>query len=659
METSRFSHLNHDALLFATRMYFFVHHEGDWGPVVEKKTPNNDADDHDPETPKDSAIQSGMTQDRHDGEWSQNDSDVLCRIENRGGPISSLVFLAGGRRIASSCHGDNKIRLWNVENDRLEEIEPPMEHPGASVNTIATSQGGTWIVSGDDNGKVVIWDTATQLSQKVGEFVAAEGHGGKITALDISPVSLRVVSGSENGTVVIWCMEKKRTSDWPTETPRLVTGHRISGQDSSSIQIWHSRTGVQLESISNTQATYSLAWSTDGHRLFAGGPNGSVKYFNVLTRTPFPEWEAPSADLITSLCVSNTGHFLVSVSSGRAKGIDIWDTRTLPSKHIRSCREVLIAAISPDATLLVSGGKDNYITVRNLSIAVDRSYLFHHLSPSPGQSEPLTYIDNAAYEAWKGGNLSASEKILSTKIKDNHYRDLIQYARANRALVRARRKNWPGALEDANAITVTWSPYMVLWTTQVCVQSNNDQAPLIAYIAKGIALRGQGDNEGAMRAFTTGNSDRNTTHFVECVKVRCTFQRSHSVIKLSTSVVHHFSRLLSINRQNTQARRCFLLADHHKSGQDHSEVLKPLEAVPDLRPLLHVPDVNTILLMLDWDLRGLIYGIHKLRCRALFESGRMPGVINYFSTKEASPSEDLESIKAKLSSLSGEGLDPR
>lgn len=63
------------------------------------------------------------------------------------------------------------------------------------------------------------------------------------------------------------------------------------------------------------------------------------------------------------------------------------------------------------------------------------------------------------YETWKNGNLVEAEEALSKEIEDPCYRAFIQYERANRALVRVRRENWAGALEDVNATMVTW----VIW----------------------------------------------------------------------------------------------------------------------------------------------------------------------------------------------------
>lgn len=302
--------------------------------------------------------------------------------------MSSLVFLGGGRRIAGSCHGDNKVRVWSMEpNGQPEETEPSgIKHgSGVVINAIAASKDGKYIVSGDDHGKVMIWNMAT--CRKVGELTGEE----KISALDISPDSLRVACGSEDGKVVVWCIDKKERLVGPlkhqgSESPvssvkfspagnRIASAYHVVGQDNCSIRIWHSRTGALLKSLLIVQSTYSIAWSGDGQRLFAGGPSGSVKCFDVVTGSLLA-WGAPFGDVITSLCVTHSGQFLVSVSSGRASKMDIWDIwKKPPGKPLRSCNGVYIASVSPDDACLASVGKENGIDI--LSAVINRSYPLH------------------------------------------------------------------------------------------------------------------------------------------------------------------------------------------------------------------------------------------------------------------------------------------
>lgn len=334
--------------------------------------------------------------------------DVLCKVNGEGGQISSLVFLPDGRQLASAFKDDSTIRLWSAENGL--EAEPPM-NLGVAVSAIAASKDGMWIVSGGVDGNVAIWNTTSRLK----EGQSSESHKLKITALDVSPDSLRVVSGSDDGTIMVWRIDSQPALHLELVSPlghqledsspvssvkfspaggRIASGYIRSGY--STIRIWNSWTGDQLASFpTDGQSTRSITWSSDGRRLFAGGPHGSIRCFDVVAQRRLAKWENSQSDVITSLHVSGGGQFLISASaSGRT--VDIWDIRDVSAcKHFHSYRsaDVLSTAMSPNELYLVSGGKDRKIYRRCLSKVVEMSYFFHvsttssspahHFHPSP------------------------------------------------------------------------------------------------------------------------------------------------------------------------------------------------------------------------------------------------------------------------------------
>ena len=265
---------------------------------------------------------------------------------------------------------------------------------GVAVSAIAASKNGKWIVSGGVDGNVAIWNTTSHLQ----EGKSSESHKLKITALDVSPDSLDVASGSDDGAVMVWRidpqpalrLELSPLGHQPEDSSpvssvkfspagsRIASGYIRSGY--YTIRVWHSQTGDQLASFpTDGQSTRSLAWSSDGRQLFAGGPHGSIRCFDIVARRRLAKWEDSQSDVITSLHVSNTGQFLISASaSGRT--VDIWDIRDISArKHLHSYRrsDVLSVAMSPNELYLVSGGKDRKIYKRCLSKVVETSYFFY------------------------------------------------------------------------------------------------------------------------------------------------------------------------------------------------------------------------------------------------------------------------------------------
>jgi hypothetical protein len=143
----------------------------------------------------------------------------------------------------------------------------------------------------------------------------------------------------------------------------------------------------------------------------------------------------------------------------------------------------------------------------------------------------LTYISHAAHETWKDGKLDETEEILSNEITDQGFRGFVHYARANRSLVRARQRKWDEALEDAEAamVIILYRLFHTVSADIGPVKSYNGQKPLIAYIAKGMALCGQKKHEGAVNVFDAvlRDCDNDTKNFVERIKVSFTACRQH------------------------------------------------------------------------------------------------------------------------------------
>ncbi|KAG9315941.1 hypothetical protein JVU11DRAFT_3593 [Chiua virens] len=595
-----------------------------------------------------------------ESEWPQN--AVIAQI-NVGCPVSSLLLLDGGRRMAIICELEKKNRLqfWSADKGQFIEIEPPLEE-GSMVNAIAASKDGKWIVSGYLDGRVVIWDAAPDPIERVREFVAAKGAGCKITALDISPDSSYVAIGSGDGKLVVWSIESRRCTLGPlhhqNSSPissikfspsggRIASGYFMPvGEGDTSIHLWHSCTGVRVGSVRNQHPTHSLAWSIDGHHLFAGGSGGSFKCFDLLTRACLVEPVPPSTrarDRVTSICVSNSGQFLASVSSGRDHAIDIWDISHIPfCKHLRSRNEVAVASISHDNSRLISVGKDNHITSWSLSTLLDGAYLFH-----------FTYVSHAVLEAWKKGNFEEAEEKLGKQIGVNDDTSNFPgglYALVNRALVRVRRKDWAAALNDVAAVRE---------------QPNNGRAGLIACIAEAIAFHGQGKCKEALESFKSVLRGCDSDLF-KCIKVwtvhECTDVDDHMpsgnlsrLVEVSTSLRDSW-KSPGLTR-NVKARKILLRArrECQMDEKGYEEALKQLETVPDLCPLLQLQDVKTTLLLFDWDIGCLISDIHDLRCRALIKFGQaspQPLKMNYFSVEQTDLTEDREVIQAKLSCLS-------
>lgn len=262
--------------------------------------------------------------------------------------------------------------------------------PDGKARVVVASPDGKWIVSGGVDRKVTIWNAISH--QKASELAGEQCQTG-VTALDISPDSSLTAAGSEDGIVLVWRLEGGKRIAGPLKHEEVKissvkfspTGDGLASACTawgySSIRIWDSRTGRQLACLStDNRPTHSLAWTSDGQQLFAGGPYGSIKCFYIAgePRAIPMLYRDQIFDSVTSLCVSNNDRFLVA-GSASARSLSLWDVNTLQQfgPTFQQASEVLSVAISPDNQRLVIGTSDKRISIQSLSDIVPMAYFFH------------------------------------------------------------------------------------------------------------------------------------------------------------------------------------------------------------------------------------------------------------------------------------------
>ena len=116
-----------------------------------------------------------------------------------------------------------------------------------SVNSVAFSSDGTWIVSGSDDKSVRVWDASTGV-----ELKELKGHTRSVNSVAFSSDGTRIVSGSSD----------------------------------NSVRVWDALMGVGLKELKgHTGWVNSVAFSSDGTRIVSGSYDNSVRVWDVSTGT--------------------------------------------------------------------------------------------------------------------------------------------------------------------------------------------------------------------------------------------------------------------------------------------------------------------------------------------------------------------------------------
>lgn len=193
-----------------------------------------------------------------------------------------------------------------------------------SSTTTSFSMGptGAWFLTGDDQGKLRVWD------RRRGVLVATRQAEAAVCSLSIHRAGIPVSVGMQDGRVAIW---------------DVVGGRQI---------------GAAFEA--HRGAVLCTAYSPDGRRLATAGQDGRVKWWGVEARgEPRTVWDGGAA--VTALVWSPDSDWL---AGGDERGrIALWDAATGKVHAAWDAHEgpVTCLAVSPDGRRLASAGRDRWV----------------------------------------------------------------------------------------------------------------------------------------------------------------------------------------------------------------------------------------------------------------------------------------------------------
>ncbi|KAI5980846.1 hypothetical protein EDC04DRAFT_2917210 [Pisolithus marmoratus] len=490
-----------------------------------------------------------------------------------------------------------------------------------AICSIAVSQDGQWIVSGDDGNQAIVWNATTH------EKVLHVEHEAYIFAVDISSDCTKVVTASWAVTDTARIFDITSGTDlFPLVSPGHLRGIKFS-PDGSRFATASFYDGVRVYSTHNGDILFDsdgrgrigadpplapLAWSSNGQQLFVVG-RGKITCFDF-SKSSSSDWWIHETE--SRAFIASNGRF-VACSAGSS--VSLWDcvSHEQIGSIISYTAEIRSIALSPSGGYLAcSVGKN--ITIHDLRDVLPLTYFVGGL--------PLVQVSGETLKSWTQGDLTSTEMLLSEEITStsspNHY------LLANRALVQARSNHVALAIEDGK-------------------ESLRIQPSPIGYIATAVALLGQGDREGALWAFDLAFHDcePHDNRLLLLLKSILLFESGNQEVAIAR-VEHLITRVNDDDATYlyTQARASLVLGVMYMKKRNYERAIPLIERAKNLAPEdKQCPPLMTISL---WRFIGLEIVAQQHQCEILYAEGRTTEAVEILLDIISTSDEEIQRSKA-------------
>ncbi|CAH2091311.1 unnamed protein product [Euphydryas editha] len=192
------------------------------------------------------------------------------------------ISIAG--KFLASGGTDDKVVVIDLKTRKEHTVL--MNHDG-TVNAVAFTHGGTHLLTGSDDGSIIVTRTGNWQTEKIWK----KAHGGKaVTAISVHPSDKLALSIGGDKTLRTWNLVKGRPAftinlgskgvTMPTEIKFSPGGDRFSLLSLQNVDVWTiSKAGLEKRLTCNSKPS-TVQW-TDDDNLFVGLDNGNIIKFIV------------------------------------------------------------------------------------------------------------------------------------------------------------------------------------------------------------------------------------------------------------------------------------------------------------------------------------------------------------------------------------------
>ncbi|KAF9234524.1 WD40-repeat-containing domain protein [Melanogaster broomeanus] len=286
-----------------------------------------------------------------------------------------------------STSSDETVRIWNADTGK--QVGERLLGHAAVTSGIAVSSDGTKILSGGDDGKIIMWSAETR---EIIRIIKPRASGASIWSLSFSPDDKTFASASSDGTCRIWNTgtggllldfdDHQGEVEWVAYSPN---GAKIaSGADDHTIRIRNTLTGERLtQPLLHEECVRSLVWSPDSRLLISACDNGQICFWSAPTGAQLGPSLQAHFNEINCMAISPNGSLLASASSDHTARLWSTVTRKPFGRVFQHSDEVYTVAFSPNGQFFATGGAENVIFLWDISHEQEGLVAMDMVSVSP------------------------------------------------------------------------------------------------------------------------------------------------------------------------------------------------------------------------------------------------------------------------------------
>jgi len=332
------------------------------------------------------------------------------------GEVTSAAYSSDGNYIVTGSW-DLTSKLWSA-NLLIESLR--LKQHNNENNDANYSPDGKWIVTTGASGYVLAHDAQT------GEVVNQWAVNERIRSASFDPQnSQRIVSGDDNGQVIVWVPGQdvpvlviNAHEDGVTSVVFSPDGRTIlSASYDGTAKVWDAESGQELHVLDNSKfRVFNARFSDDGSRIVTANEDKVARIWDSQSGNLL--WELKGhTDYVQTAVFSHNGNFVYTGSYDNT--IRKWDAKTgeplqTLAGHTGKVNDV---NVSPDDKLLASGSADTTVKIWDLEAGKE---IFNYL----GNNEDSNSV---AFSPDGSRVLTASSDNSSKEFKIN-YDELLEVA---------------------------------------------------------------------------------------------------------------------------------------------------------------------------------------------------------------------------------------